>query len=239
MLPVLAWFFGAGRLVRARNEAARSLRLRSAELRRQRERTAELAVRADRARVAEDLDEALRARIADIARAASAGLAALDRDPAAARSALASIERHGREVLRHMREVLGTLHYGAPGEPQPALAQLPELLARATTARTRLSVEGSQRLLPAGLELSGYRIVEHLVAAMADAPEAAISVGLRFGPEALELRISGPPGDGADHGAALAAARERACLHGGTLDTRTAGSQSQAVIRLPLVSGHA
>ena len=44
MLLVLAGFFAAGRLVRARTDAAQDLRLRAAELRRQREQTARLAV---------------------------------------------------------------------------------------------------------------------------------------------------------------------------------------------------
>src|SRR5258708_26709430 len=65
-------------------------------------------------------------------------------------------ERGGREVLGQMRGVLGTLHENAPSEPQPTLAGLPALLARATTAAARLKIEGTPRTLPAGLELSGY-----------------------------------------------------------------------------------
>ena len=49
------------------------------------------------------------------------------------------------------------------------------------------------RALPAGLELSAYRIVEHLLAAVQDAPEARIDVRVRFGPDVLELDVTGPP----------------------------------------------
>ena len=239
VLPVLIAFFAAGRLVRARTETAKALRVRSAELRRQREQTARLAVLADRARVTAELEGTLHTQIGGIASTAATGLGALDTDHAAARQALASIERDGRAVLGHLRDVLGSLQEPAPSEPQPTLARLSELLGRATTADARLTVDGSPRTLPAGLELSGYRIVEHLLLALQDAPDAAVDVRLRFCPDALELHVSGPPAPAADLRAVLAAARERASLHGGSVDSRLADGVCYAMARLPLVSGHA
>ena len=254
VLPVLAAFYAAGLLVRARTQTAAALRGTSAELRRQREETARLAVLADRARVTADLEQSLHTRIGGLASTAATGLGALDADQAAARQALASIERDGRAVLGHLREVLSTLHERPtseprpsepqpsepqPSEPQPTLARLSELLARATTADARLTVDGHPRTLPAGLELSGYRIVEHLLLALEDAPEAAVDVRLNFTPDALELHVSGPPAPHADLRVVLAAARERASLHGGTVDSRLAGGMCYAMARLPLVSGHA
>ncbi len=248
MLPVLAAFFASGRLVRARTQTAAALRKSSAELRRQREETARLAVLADRARVTADLEQSLHAQIGGLASTAADGLGVLAGDPAgdqaAARQALASIERDGRAVLGHLREVLSTLQERPPSEPQanepqPTLARLSELLARATTADARLTVDGHPRTLPAGLELSGYRIVEHLLLALEDAPEAAVDVRLSFTPDALELHVSGPPAANVDLRAVLAAARERAGLHGGTVDSRLAGGMCYAMARLPLVSGHA
>jgi hypothetical protein len=239
VLPVLIAFFAAGRLVRARTETAKALRVRSAELRRQREQTARLAVLADRARVTADLEGTLHTQIGGIASTAATGLGALDTDHAAARQALASIERDGRAVLGHLRDVLGSLQEPAPSKPQPTLARLSELLGRATTADARLTVDGSPRTLPAGLELSGYRIVEHLLLALQDAPDAAVDVRLRFCPDALELHVSGPPAPAADLRAVLAAARERASLHGGSVDSRLADGVCYAMARLPLISGHA
>ena len=264
VLPVLVAFFASGRLVRARTQTAAALRKSSAELRRQREETARLAVLADRARMTADLEQSLHAQIGGLASTAARGLGALAGDhqagdhqagdQAAARQALASIERDGRAVLGHLREVLSTLQERPPSEPQPSepqpsepqpsepqptLARLSELLARATTADARLTVDGSPRTLPAGLELSGYRIVEHLLLALEDAPEAAVDVRLSFTPDALELHVSGPPAANVDLRAVLAAARERAGLHGGTVDSRLAGGVCHATARLPLVSGHA
>lgn len=243
VLPVLAAFFASGRLVRARTRTAAALRKSSAELRRQREETARLAVLADRARLTADLEKTLHAQIGGLASTAADGLGALAGDQAgdqaAARQALASIERDGRAVLGHLREVLSTLQERPPSEPQPTLRRLSELLARATTADARLTVDGHPRTLPSGLELSGYRIVEHLLLALQDAPEAAVDVRLSFTPDALELHVSGPPAANVDLRAVLAAARERAGLHGGTVDSRLAGGVCYAIARLPLVSGHA
>ena len=197
-----------------------------------------MAVLADRARVSADLEGSLHAQIGAIAGTAAVGLGSLDADQDAARQALASIEHDGRAVLGHLREVLGSLQEPAPSEPQPTLARLSDLLARATTADARLTVEGNPRILPAGLELSGYRIVEHLLQALQDAPNAAVDVRLSFRPDALELHVSGPPAPSADLRAVLAAARERASLHGGTVDGRLADGVCYAMARLPLVSGH-
>ncbi|HEY1917448.1 MAG TPA: hypothetical protein VGH27_17920 [Streptosporangiaceae bacterium] len=239
VLPIMVGFFAAGGLVRARMETAQELRSRSAELRHQREQTAQLAVLADRARVSADLEAGLHDELGGIAAAAAGGLDVLDTDQDAARQALTAIEHDGRAVLGRLREVLGALHEPAPSAPQPTLARLSELLARATSADARLTVEGSARTLPAGLELSGYRIVEHLLLALDDAPDAAVRVRLRFSPEALELHVSGPRSPTADLRAVLAAARERAGLHGGTVDSRLAGGICYATARIPLVSGYA
>jgi hypothetical protein len=260
VVPIVVAFFAAGRLVQARTRTADELRARSAELHRQREQTARLAVLADRARVSTDLESTLHARLDGIASTAAAGLAALGGGPAAlgggaatpgggpaalgggaaaAKQALATIERDGRAVLGQLREMLGTLHEPVPSEPQPTLARLPTLLARATSADARLTVDGSPRTLPAGLELSGYRIIEHLLLALDDAPQATVDVRLCFTADALELHVRGPHSPTADLRAALAAARERASLHGGTVHSQLTGGVCAATARLPLISGYA
>ena len=238
-LLVLAGFFAIGRLARSRTAAADSLRRRSIELRGQREETARLAVIADRTQATRDLEVGLHDRIEAIAAFAAAGRDALTADPGVAAETLASIEQAGREVLQHMREVVGTLHDDAPREPQPTLAQLSELLSQATSASARLSVAGTPRTLPAGLELASYRIIEHLLTALEDATEAAVDVRLCFAADALELHVSGPPAPSVDLRAVLASARERAALHGGTIENREEGPVCRLVARLPLVSGYA
>src|SRR5262249_36828234 len=63
MLPIATGFMAAGRVLRQRNEAVAGLRARTEEVRRQRERNAELAVAADRARVASEFDAYLHERV--------------------------------------------------------------------------------------------------------------------------------------------------------------------------------
>jgi signal transduction histidine kinase len=252
VLPLLLVFFGLGRLLRARSRTTEELRAKSALLRRQREETARLAIATDRAEMSTAIDESLRGRLGVIADTADSVLrpeadTAADTeasDPEAVRRALAAIERDGRAALGELREVVGTLRQPAPAPsapvgPQPTLARLPELLRGLPAARARLTIEGEPRPLPASLELSGYRIVEHLVRAVEDRPGARIEVRLRYAPEALELHVRGSAAPVSDLRAVLAASRQRAALHGGTMDSRLEGGGFQATALLPLVSGYA
>ena len=144
------------------------------------------------------------------------------------------MENSGRATLSQMREVVGTLREERLTAPQPVLAELGSLLESATTSDARLQVEGSPRVLPAGLELSAYRIVEHLLAALQDEPGARIDVLVRFCPDALELDVAGPVGRHADPVAAFSVARERVALLGGTLRIDTSPVRWAALVRLPL-----
>jgi len=238
-VPVVLASCLAGLLARARARTAAALRERNAELREQRERTAQLAVAADRARVAADLDDFLRDRITAMASAAEAGRELITVDPDGAQGAFAEVENSGRATLAQMREVVGTLRQERLTAPQPVLAQLGSLLESATSADARLQVEGSPRLLPAGLELSAYRIVEHLLAALQDEPGARIDVLVRFCPDALELDVAGPVGRHADPVITLAAARERIALLGGSLRIDTQPGRWAALVRLPLTADYA
>jgi signal transduction histidine kinase len=236
-LPAVILACAAGRLVHSRMAAAAALRARNAELRAQRERTAELAVAADRARVAGDLHDFVRDQITVMAEAASAGRELMAEDPAVAQDALERIGTSGRETLAQMREVVGNLRADHLTGPQPVLADLDRLLEQATTADARLRVHGSPRALPAGLELSAYRIVEHLLEALEDSPGARIDVLLRFGEDALELDVSGPARK--QPGSAFATAHERVTLLGGTLNVETGSDRCTALVRLPLAPGYA
>ena len=239
LLPILGLFVAIGRIVRARTAAIEILRTRTEELRNRREQTARLSVLADRARVSANLDAVLRDRIEHIAALATGARDALETCPAEAFEALASIEAEGRDVLRQMREIVGSLDHDAPSAPQPSLSELPALLARITSADARLSIEGERRRLPAGIELAGYRIAEHLVTALEDEPGATVEVCLRFAADALEVRVSGPPAADLDLAAVLAATRERVALHNGTVDEHTTAGRRRATARIPLITSYA
>jgi hypothetical protein len=113
-------------------------------------------------------------------------------------------------------------------------AELGALLAqaRAAGAVVELRATGRRRALPAGIELAGYRMVQHALEAL-----AAIDVTLRYLPDALELEIRGDMADGSAAEAALAAAHERITAHGGSFD-RDRGAGGTCVLRgrLPIVT---
>ena len=239
VVPITVGFTIAGLLLRSRAAAVARLRMRTAELREQREENARLAVAADQARIAGDLDGFLHDRVGRIAAAAAAGRATLPSAPDRADEVFVAIQDTGRETLTHMRGLVADLRDQAPTQPQPVLAQLDLLLDQATQADARLQVTGDPRLLPPGLELSGYRIVEHLLVALENDPTARIAVAVAFVPDALELTVVGPSARHGDIRPALAAAAERAAMHGGTLRTQTSDGRRTTVVLLPLAAGHA
>jgi hypothetical protein len=135
-----------------------------------------------------------------------------------------------------MREIVGVLRDDdAPTSPQPTLTSLQALVLRAKGGNARLTVASNPRVLPAGVELSAYRIVEHLLGAIDDAP--GVEVGVSFGEDALEIRVAGPTARRVDVGAAMDRARERAQLHRGTLQAHTRGGRAEAIAHLPVVAG--
>ena len=234
MAAVGGVFAGAGVLVRRRAGLVAELRRRTGQLREQREQTAALAVAAERSRITADISGTLRERIDEIGRLARPAGDGTDRLDAS----FAAIELAGRAILDSMRHVVGTLR-DAPREPEPGLAELGALLTRATTAGTRLSVEGPARPLPASIELTGYRIVEQLLTVLRDEPSAQVDVRLRFAPDCLELRIAGPPAAGCELRQLRSAVQARLALFGGTIDIDDSAGRRAALVRLPLVTSHA
>ena len=236
-IPVSLAFLGAGYLLHRRNTTVEALRVRTAELQEQRERNANLAVEADRARIAGDLDQYLHTQVHDIAAAAIAGRRSLDDGTDQAADAFVAIQGTGRETLTHMRQMVGTLREAAPTSPQPVLAQLDRLLAETEELDVRLQVTGDPRLLPPGLELSGYRIVEHLLATLEKNPAAAARVEMVFSVDALEFKVVGPSVRESAARPALAAAAERAHLHGGTVRSSLHDGLRETLVLIPLASG--
>lgn len=235
LLPAIVGFGFAGKLLAARRRTADELRGRNRELQEQREATARMAIDADRARISADLDVTLRRQIDEIAGAAAATDAT---QQAEADAALAHIETTGRDALSHMRAVVGALR-PANRAPSPVLSQLDALLERATSSDARLTIVGAPFQLPPGVELTGYRIVEHLLVALEDSPRARIDVTVTFSTHAVDIDVRGPASRLAARTAAVAAARERAALHGGRLDERAVAGRYQITARLPLVSAGA
>lgn len=231
-VPLASAIWGIGRLVRSRGALADELARQTAELRQARDERAQLEVATDRARMSAQLDELLQRHLTELAAMADAG--AREEDPERATAALAGIEQAGRRTLEEMRQVVGVLRGGeAPRTPQPTLTHLDALLVRSKGAGAELAVEGSPRALPPGVELSAYRVVEHLLEALDDAPGVAVRV--RFADDALELAVTGPAKRRRDE--ALRRAQERVRLHHGTLEATTRDGRGEAFASLPLYAG--
>ena len=235
-IPISLAFLGAGYLLHRRNVTVETLRVRTMELQQQRERNADLAVEADRARIAGDLDQYLHGQVSDMAAAAASGRRSLEDGPGHAADAFVAIQGTGRETLTHMRQVIGSLRAEAPTGPQPVLAQLDRLLGESDTADVRLQVHGDPRLLPPGLELAGYRIVEHLLSTLEKNPSAAGSVEVTFGADALEFKVVGPSVRDSLARPALAAATERAHLCGGTVHSSLRDGLRETQVLIPLAA---
>ena len=234
ILVLMAVPWAIGRLVHSRTRIAADLQARTSELRTARDERARLEVATDRARLSGELDELLQRRLRDLARLAGEGPRSGDAEGTTA--TLVDIERESRRTLEEMRELVGVLrddssHAGTA--PQPTLTHLEALLVRAKGAGAGLTVVGNPRTLPVGVELSAYRVVEHLLSALEDSGD--VDVRVRFAEDALELAVSGPSRRRA--GAAIEKARERVQLHSGTLETTTNGKRSQAVASLPVLAG--
>jgi signal transduction histidine kinase len=221
-----AW--GIGRVVASRRRLVDELTAKTEELRAVRDERSRLEVGTERARLSADLDALLQRRLGQLAAMAERGADAPD-----AGTHLAAIETASRDTLAQMRALVGVLREDdgpSPASPQPTLTHLETLLARAGGTDARLTVKGSPRTLPPAVELSAFRVLEHLLAALEDAP--GVSVEVRFGDDALTLAVSGPARR--DASTAIGRARERARLHEGTLEATIERGRARALVSLPV-----
>lgn len=237
ILPVVAviclvvWLTGLA--VRSKVALSRELVERTEELTRLRDERAALEVAEDRQRLSGELQVLLDERLASLSALAerSAGSA----DPEEVRRSLVALEDGSRSVLGQMRDLVGQLRGEQALSPLPSVASLEALLARREGPRSRLRVTGSPRTLPASVELSAYRIVEHVLDALdAGTP---VEVTVHFQGDALELRVVGTANQRSETKAALARAAERARLHAGAVQTTVARGRASVLATLPIGAG--
>ncbi len=234
VVPMTAGIWGIGRVARQRSVLAEELEARNEELGRLRDAGAALEVTGDRARLSAELDALLDARLAQLSLDADGSRGT---DPETTRRQLATIEEDSRRILGEMREIVGVLRGGEVAlTPAPSVAHLDALLARRSHADARLVVSGDPRALPASVELSAYRVVEHLMGVLTDEPDARIEVAMRFEDAALEITVAGQVVRGADVRGAVARARERVRLQQGTLSVKIVRGRARAVALMPVVA---
>lgn len=219
-------------LARRRSTLAAELRIRNEELRALRDQRALLEVTGDRARLSGELDSLLARRLGQLTTLADAG--AHIQDPTAAEALLSRIEDQSRQTLEEMRDVVGRLRGGDLAlSPAPSVAHLDALLSR---HGARLVVSGDPRALPASVELSAYRIVEHLLAVLDRDADPPVDVRMAFDEAGLEVGVAGRVTRGADVRDAVARARERARLQEGTLHVKVSRGRARAVAHFPVTA---
>jgi signal transduction histidine kinase len=154
-----------GLYVGARRAYVHALRERAFDLQRERGLLAENAVAEERIRIARDLHDIV-AHHVSLMVVQAGGLGETLPDDRS-RKVADSIASTGRSALAEMRRLLGVLRMGAadPGgelEPQQGIGDIEKLLAqtRAAGVDAQLVVEGERKALPAGVELSAYRITQ-------------------------------------------------------------------------------
>lgn len=235
--------FALGFAAQEREKYVASLVARAEQAERIAEREVELAARDERSRIAREMHDVVAHGLSVIVVQADGARYAAAKDPDVAVGTLETISTTGREALGEMRRLLGLLRDGDTGvAPQPGLADVRHLVdeARATGTRVEADLPEHPPEVPDGVGLAAYRIVQEALTNVRKhaGPGAVVRVRLAVGRDIeVEVRDDGrgaaATGDG--RGLGLVGMRERAAVHGGTLEAVPVTGGGFAVsARLPL-----
>ena len=180
----------------------------------------------ERARIARELHDVISHGVSVMGVQSAAARLIMDREPERAKRILLGVEGQAREAIDELQRLLSVLRgddEATDRQPQPGLGDLPRLIARMQQAglRVDLAVDGDAQPLPAGADLTAYRIVqEALTNILKHAGPVDVVVRLTWGPHELGIEVSDLgariteqllPGHG------LIGMRERVALYGGTV----------------------
>ena len=224
VIPVvyLSSAFALGRLVRHLATQAERLRGLNRSLQREREQQAQLAVAAERLRIARELHDVVAHRIMLMVIQAEAGVETLDSDPDAARGSLLRIQEAGRQGLDDLRGLVRVLRTGADPVATPGLEELEALVTVVREAGLEVRLERHGRLdsLEPEVQEVGFRIVQESLTNVlkhSAAPRATVLVARRS--EHLVIEVSDPGPSAVRHrggsGQGLRGMAERLAAHGG------------------------
>ena len=222
----------------------RTRRAYLAQLHEQSRLLAREAAARERTAIARELHDVIAHSVSVMVLQATAGGRLARRDPDNAAAAFGVIEQTGRDALADLRRVVAVLKDNsaqvAALAPQPSLPQLPALVEQVRRAgvTVRMTVEGTQRPLAPGVELSAYRIVqESLTNVLRHSGASEAVVALSYGGDDLTVEVtdngrntSTPSGDGNG----LTGMRERVALLDGEFHAGTTREGFRVMARLPL-----
>jgi signal transduction histidine kinase len=246
----VAWVLG--HFVGDRQVYAAQLEERTAELQRAREELARRAVVEERLRLARELHDVVAHAMSVIAVQSGVGAHVANTQPKEAAKALAAIEATSRAALTELRRLLGVLRQADEPRgdlaPVPGLADLEGLLAEVAKAglAVKLRVNGTRPPLPAGVDLSAYRIIqEALTNVVKHAGPARAQVTIRYRDQDVTVEVTDDgrgavtaAGDGrVGTGHGLIGMRERVQAFGGDLEVGPRpGGGFRVAARLPLTA---
>jgi signal transduction histidine kinase len=235
--------YAIGSSMRNRRLYNEQLEQRAADLERERDEEAKRAVADERLRIAQELHDVVAHSMGVIAVQAGVGAHVIDTDPAEAKQSLEAIAATSRSTLTEIRRLLGVLRADERGayQPAPGLADLGKLAddLGAAGVPVTLTVEGTARDVPPGVDLTAYRIVqEALTNVLKHAGPAHAQVLVDYAPGTLRLEIAddgrGVNGRASDGGHGLVGMRERVGVYGGSLSAGAApGGGFRVVAELP------
>jgi len=229
-LAVLGFPLLIGRESYRRQEQMLALEKRAIAAEHEREHRAAEAVSRERVRIARELHDVVAHEITVMTIQSAAARRMLARDSQRADAAIKTAEDAGHRALTEVRRLLGMLRTADPKatDPQPGLQSLDRLVTQMNDAGlpTRLSVDGEPGLLPLGVDINAYRIIQESLTNTLKhgGPDAHAEIQVGYSPEVLTIEVA-DDGRGAaaesDHpgatGQGLLGMHERVTLLEGTL----------------------
>jgi signal transduction histidine kinase len=223
---------------------------RALRLERERDQQGALAAAAERARIAREMHDIVAHHLTVMVALSDGAIAATATSPERGIEVMRTVSATGRRALLDTRRLLGVLRHNSAQDPQdslqpvPDLAELDVLLERVRAAGliTTLEVHGAALELPAGVQLTVYRLVQEALTNTLKhgGSEASASVRLRYLPGELRVDVE-DNGAGADAstpvgvGGGLSGMQERVHAYGGEVHSgpgRSGGWHVSARLRL-------
>ena len=242
---ILVW--GAGRIGARRRARAADVERRADELATRSEEIAREAAERERARIARELHDAVTHDMTVMVIQAQAAQSLSASEPERALDAMRAVEESGRSALVEMRRLLGVIRGEATAErePQPGMEDIQALVSRVREAGLPVTyaVEGDRKVVPTGLAVCCYRIVQEALSNVvrhSGSVPTEVSVGISS--QSVRLGITNDPArspieDHTGGGAGLAGMRERVAVFRGTLQAGPREDSGFAVVAvLPLAA---
>jgi signal transduction histidine kinase len=190
---------GLGLYVATRRQYLAELHDRAQRLERERDQQGALAAAAERARITREMHDVVAHHLTVMVALSDGAVAAMATSPERGIEVMRSVSATGRRALADTRRLLGVLRDSTTDDgqetrqPVPELADLEVLLERVRAAGlpTTYEVQGSATDVPAGVQLTVYRLVQEALTNTLKhgGPDAKAAVRLRRRPGELLVDV--------------------------------------------------